>query len=299
VRALPGRVVVVGSINVDHVMRVNRLPHPGETVGRGVLTLHMGGKGANQAVSARQVVEHVRLVAAVGSDNAGTAALTDLSRAGVDVSGVRIVPDCATGTALIFVDDTGANMIGVAPGANAELTAPADAPLDEGRGVLLLGFEVPDHVLLPLAAEAVERGWPVLLNPAPARPLPAELLPLRPILIPNELELATLAPATDVESSAMALSERSGAPVVATLGERGALLADARAGCQVIGAPKVTVIDTTGAGDTFCGTLAGELAQGRDLRDGVRLAVAAASRSIQLDGARRASAGPVRERATG
>jgi ribokinase len=292
VLALAGRVVVVGSVNVDHVIRLRRLPRPGETVGDGVLTQHMGGKGANQAVAARQIVDDVRLLAAVGSDDAGRAARDDLASVGVDVSGVRILPNTATGTALIFVDDAGANMIGVAPGANAALAPPDGRQLDHGHGVLLLGFEVPDQVFLPLAAQAAERGWVVVVNPAPARPLHEGLLATKPILVPNELELMALSQASDVKSAATALSERSGAPVVATLGERGALVADARSGCQVIAAPKVSVVDTTGAGDTFCGALAAALALGRELHDGVRIAVSAASRSIQLNGARRTPTEP-------
>jgi ribokinase len=299
VLTLAGRVVVVGSINIDHVLRLRRLPRPGETVGEGVLTQHMGGKGANQAVAARQIVDDVRLLAAVGSDDAGRAARDDLASAGVDVSGVRILPDRATGTALIFVDDDGANMIGVAPGANAALAPPDGGQLDHGHGVLLLGFEVPDHVFLPLAAHAAERGWVVVVNPAPARPLHETLLASKPILVPNELELMALSPASDVTTAAMALSERSGAPVVATLGDRGALLADALTGCQTIAAPTVSAVDTTGAGDTFCGTLAAGLALGRELGDGVRLAVSAATRSIQLTGARRMPAEPDQREAAG
>src|SRR3954470_13362167 len=178
------RVVVVGSINVDLVVSVARLPAAGETVTGGRFAQHGGGKSANQAVAAARLGAAVAFVGAVGADEMGSGAVEELSREGIDVSGVLRV-DAPTGGALIVVDRAGENQIAVASGANAELVVDA---LDlSGSGVVLLCHEVSEDVVTSAARAAAAAGWPVVLNPAPARSLPDAPLA---VLTPNASEAA-------------------------------------------------------------------------------------------------------------
>jgi ribokinase len=270
--------VVVGSVNLDLVVRVPSLPAPGETVSGGTFERHHGGKSANQAVAAARLGASVAFVGAVGDDELGADAVAALERDGIDCSGVARLDDAPTGVALIVVDEAGENQIAVASGANGRLDAAMvqNAVPKEPRWVLL-GLEVPDDAVLA-GARAAER---LVLNPAPARPLPDELLDLGPILTPNEAEARTLTGEPDAQAAARALEHRTGAPVVVTLGARGALV-----GGEVIAPPPVRPVDTTGAGDTFSGALAAELARGADLAAATRFATAAAALSTQGAGAR-------------
>ena len=276
----PARVIVVGSINADLVVRAERLPAAGETVTGGTFSRHGGGKGANQAVAAARLGASVLMVAAVGADDLGDEALALLREEQVDVGAVARLDGVATGVALIAVDARGENQIAVASGANAELE-PALPPVHEGD-VVLLGHEVPEAAVLAGARAA--RG-PIVLNPAPARLLADELLALRPILTPNAGEARELTGRDEPEAAARALADRTGAPVLLTLGARGVLLVDGGEP-ELIAAPRVEVADTTGAGDTFNGALAAELAAGRALRDAAAFAVRAASLSTRVAGAR-------------
>jgi len=275
------RVVVVGSINADLVVVTERLPGPGETVSGGRFARHGGGKGANQAVAAARLGAQVAMVGAVGADELGDAAVAELQDEGIDVSGVVRMDDAATGVALIVVDADGENQIAIAAGANGRLGA-AHVPHPEGEGVLLLGFEVPDEAVV---AGAEAAGWTTILNPAPARAIPEAVLASRPILTPNATEAAQLTGEEDPEAAARALRERTGAPVLITLGGDGALLLDGD-GAQRLPAPRVDVVDATGAGDALNGALAAELAAGRPLADAARFAIAAAARSTTREGAR-------------
>jgi ribokinase len=190
--------------------------------------------------------------------------------------------------ALIAVDDAGENQIAVASGANNELTpAAVEAALAgaEPGGVVLIGLEVPDAPVLAAARAARAADLQVVLNPAPARPLPDELLALGPVLTPNEPEAAALSGEDDPEAAARALTARTGAPVVVTIGPAGALLADGDA-LERIPAPKVEAVDTTGAGDAFNGALAAALADGAGLAEAVRTAISAAADSVTRPGAR-------------
>jgi ribokinase len=277
-------VLVVGSINVDIVVHAERLPARGETVAGGRLERSGGGKGANQAVAAARAGAAVALVGAVGDDDLGADALAALRAEGVDVAAVRRIPGVATGVALIVVDAAGDNQIAVASGANHELTAD-DVLAPRPPACVIANFELRDEPVVAAARIAAESRCPLLVNPAPARPLPPELLALRPILTPNRHEAAELTGADDAEAAALALRERTRAPVVVTLGERGALVAD-DSGTERVPAPAVSVVDTTGAGDTFNGALAAELARGRELREAVAAAVAAAADSVTRAGAR-------------
>ena len=281
-------VYVIGSVNVDLVVRAESLPGPGETVTGGTFERHGGGKSANQAVAAARQGAAVRMVGAVGDDELGEEAVAQLEAEGIDVSAVQRLTTAPTGVALIAVDAAGENQIAVASGANADLSpAAVEAALAGAAagGVALIGLEVPDAAVLAGARAARAAGLEVVLNPAPARPLPDELLALSPVLTPNGGEAAALAGEDDPEAAARALSERSGAAVVVTVGADGALLVEDGA-VERIPAPRVEAVDTTGAGDAFNGALAAALAGGAALADAVRAAVAVAAESVRKPGAR-------------
>jgi ribokinase len=284
-----GTVLVVGSVNVDLVVTLARLPEPGETVTGGEFARHGGGKGANQAVAATRAGARVRFVGAVGDDDLGAAAVDALAEAGVATGAIARLDATATGVALIAVDAEGRNQIAVASGANARVDASmVDAALaDEPLGpddVVLLGFEVPDEAVVAGARAAAAAGARAILNPAPARDLPDGARDGL-LLTPNGLEAAALTGETEPAAAARALARRTGAPVLVTVGADGALLVDG-GDCVAIAAPEVEVVDTTGAGDAFNGALAAALAAGRDLEAAARAAVEAASASVQRPGAR-------------
>jgi ribokinase len=274
------RVVVVGSINVDLVVAVASLPAAGETVTGGRFARHGGGKSANQAVAAARLGASVSFVGAVGDDEMGGAAVSELSSEGIDVSAVSRV-SAPTGVALIVVDKAGENQIAVASGANASLVVDS---LDlEGEGIVLLCNEVSSEVVVAAARAAAGAGWRVVLNPAPARPLPD--VPLA-VLTPNASEAAQLTGLDDPEAAARALVDQTGAAVLVTLGADGALLLEPGGSPVPLPATRVEVVDTTGAGDTVNGALAAELAAGRPLADAARFALAAAALSTRAPGAR-------------
>jgi ribokinase len=291
--AEPPSVLVAGSINVDIVVHAERLPVRGETVAGGRLERTGGGKGANQAIAAARAGAVVTLAGAVGDDDLGADALAELSADAVDVGAVRRLAGVATGVALIVVDAAGDNQIAVASGANHEVTAAdvrAAARVSAGGavgrlGCVLASFELLDEPVLAAARIAREAGCPLVVNPAPARPLEPALRELRPIVTPNRTEAAELTGEPDPEAAARALAALTGAPVVVTLGEQGALVQDG-AGAAHVPAPAVRAVDTTGAGDTFNGVLAADLARGSELRAAVTKAVAAAAQSVTRPGAR-------------
>ena len=282
-------VTVVGSLNEDVLVTVRRLPGRGETViGRDV-TLAPGGKGANQAAAAARLGPAVAMVGRVGDDAAAERQLAALSSVGVDVSGVHATTGVPTGSATIPVEEgTGENLIVVVPGANGGMT-----PEDAGMGVVIFADVVLLQLEIPMeavrAAAAAARGT-VVLTPAPPQPLPEELLALVDVLVPNEHELAQLAEAEPGEREPAQLAElaRSVAPcaVVVTLGARGALVVPVDGNALLQAPPAVTPVDTTGAGDCFCGALAQALARGTDLPGAVRYAVTAAASSTTGPGAR-------------
>jgi ribokinase len=286
------RVVVVGSVNVDLVVSVGRLPRAGETVAGGTFARYGGGKGANQAVAAARLGAAVAIVGAVGADEMGEEALAELAGEGIDVDHVARLDGVPTGVAAIVVDEAGENQIAVASGANAALDAqtvePALAALltgDPEPGVVLLGNEVPEAAVAAGLRAAAAAGWLAVLNPAPARASEGALGGV--VLTPNADEARALAGEDDVEAAARAIAARTSAPVLVTLGGDGALLLDGH-DMQRLPAPPVEVVDTTGAGDTVNGALAAELAAGRPLADAVRFALAAAARSTTAAGARTA-----------
>jgi ribokinase len=264
------------------------LPRPGETVGGGEFARHDGGKGANQAVAAARLGAPVVFVGAVGDDDLGPAALASLRAEGIDARAV-VVAGVPTGIAQICVDDRGENQIAVASGANAELTAArvdsALAGWEPDAGVYLANLEISDEAVLAGAAFADRHGMRIVINTAPARPLPAELLSLAPVLLSNAGEATDLTGKIEPAEAGRALSRLSGRQVVVTLGRDGALVVDGETTLRAA-APAVEAVDSTGAGDTFAGALAAEMASGATLDDAVRVAVSAAALSVARPGAR-------------
>ncbi len=282
-----GRVVVVGSINVDLVVAADHLPAPGETVLGGSFARHFGGKGANQAVAAARAGAIVAMVGAVGDDDLAEPSLDALAGEGVDISSVSRVA-APTGVAIIAVGRGGENQIVVAPGANAMVTLedlPALLATGEG-GVLVTGFEIPPAVAAEALHLARDAGWIAILNPAPAMPLADDLLELGAILVPNEHELCVAAGLEDAARALELLGGRNRGPVVVTRGAGGAILADGDEHRSVAGFPVADVVDTTGAGDAFIGALAAWLAGGRPLMGSVVAANAAGALSVARAGAR-------------
>jgi ribokinase len=280
-------VAVVGSLNLDLVVRVPELPGPGETVSGGDLFRNPGGKGANQAVAAARLGRPVAMVGCVGDDQAGRDLLASLEADGVDASRVRVVDGVPSGTAFITVREDGENQIVVSPGANARLgpdDVAAAAPVLRAASVTLLQLEVP---LEAVAAAAGAAGGLVVLNPAPVRALPGELLGLLDVLVPNRVELARLAGGPvprSVEEAARLAGGLAARAVVVTLGADGALVvADGRS--SHVPAVPVQPVDTTAAGDAFCGGLADALAAGAGLEDAARRAARVAAAACLRPGA--------------
>lgn len=280
-----GNVVVVGSVNVDFVVTVERLPQAGQTVSGGSFERFGGGKGANQAVAAARAGAQVQLVGCVGADAEGASALAELASELVDTTHVRQSSAAATGVALITVAADGGNQIAVAPGANRLVEDFPTEALAGAHGTLLLSFEALDPVLCQAAEAAVAAGWSIVVNPAPWRPLPARLLACHPLLVPNQHEATDLTGESDPERAAALLHQLTGAAVIVTLGQKGALLCSVD-GVQHIAAPIVDAVDTTGAGDCLCGTLAASIAEGLSLAEALAGAVTAASQSTLTRGAR-------------
>lgn len=284
---MSGHIVVVGSLNMDLVVRAPRHPEPGETLLGGPFQTFPGGKGANQAVAAARLGAPVRIIGRVGPDAFGETLLATARRDGVDTTHVRRDETAATGVALITVADSGQNTIVVAPGANGQVT-PADvdaaAEAFAGAAVLLVQLECPLPAVIRAAQLARDRQALVVLNPAPARPLPEALLKLTDLLAPNESELAALAGGADVAAGAAQLRAAGVRTVIVTRGERGVYYESADARGELPAHP-VPVVDTTAAGDAFLGGLAVALAEGRPLAEAVAWGNAAGALAVTRPGA--------------
>ncbi|QIP15947.1 ribokinase [Spirosoma aureum] len=293
---MPSQILVVGSSNTDMVVKAEKLPAPGETVIGGTFLMNPGGKGANQAVAAARLVDSsagksVTFVAKVGNDIFGRQALSGFEREGINTSYVLTDADYPSGVALINVDASGENCITVAPGSNANLQpGETEAALQaaEADALVLLQLEIPLPTVEYVIREAARRGCRVILNPAPAQPLPADLFPHLFLITPNETEaeLLTGIRVTDsatAEQAAWKLRDMGVKNVVITLGSKGAYLYEQQG--QVIEAPPVKAVDTTAAGDCFNGALAVALSEGKPLPDAVAFACKAASLSVTRMGA--------------
>jgi ribokinase len=278
-------VCVLGSINLDIVCRVAELPAPGETVIALGMEHFSGGKGANQAVAAARWGAPTSLIGAVGGDEAAEGLLAHLQAAGVDPSRIARLAGQPTGQAHICVSAAGENTIVVVGGANRGL-APADIdPTGLGQcRVFLAQLETPIAVIEALFASDPARAGLRILNAAPATPEGRVLFPLADILVVNQTELAHFAGDGDIALAARRLISRPGQTVVVTLGDAGAAAVTQSGICRVEGRP-AHVVDTTGAGDCFCGVLAASLAQGAALPAALALANAAAALSTETPGA--------------
>jgi ribokinase len=270
-------VAVVGSVNLDLVATTARLPRPGETVSGTSYAEHAGGKGLNQAIAAARSGARVALVAAVGDDAAGSALRSLAAADGVDVTAVSVLAGEATGRALITVDEGAENSIVVVPGANALLRA-ENAPRAR---VVIAQLEVPIDEVITAFRDARGAGARTMLNPAPAHALPDELVQLCDIVVPNEHEVELI-------GGVSALLSMGVSAVVTTLGAAGVVVTESFEGVVETwseSAVAVTPVDTTGAGDAFCGALAARLAAGDELRSAVRYAAAAGALATTVAGA--------------
>ena len=286
------RVCVVGSLNMDLVVKASHLPRVGETVSGGTFATFPGGKGANQAVAAARLGAHVTMVGRVGADPFGRQLVEGLTRDGIDVGHVRIDPGVATGAAFIGVDGAGRNMIMVAPGANSRLAA---ADVDDARDaivgarVALLQLEVPIEAVVHAAALARAAGAIVCLDPAPAGSLPDALYACVDVIDPNEVEAQILtgveihSPA-DAERAAGALRERGPRVAVVKMGDRGAVYLGPDGRGRVPAVP-VKAVDTTAAGDAFAAALGVALGEGTGTAGAVIFATRAAGIKVTRMGA--------------
>jgi ribokinase len=284
---MPHDIVIVGSTNVDFVMKLSRLPGIGDCVSDGTFVQTFGGKGANTALAAAKTSARpgsAAFITALGEDTHAEHLLTGFKSAGLDTSGIKRCRGVPTGSALIMLDAQGRNYLAVAPGANDQLL-PADIPacraLIRGAGIVVMQLEIPVPTILAVLTECQAASVPVLFNYAPVRSTDIRVSPAMAVLVVNEAEAAQLSgvPVASVESALLAartLRSRGAGLVVVTLGPEGAVAIDADAE-HVIPACKVDPVDTTAAGDTFCGSLAVALAERRPLPEALRFASAAAA----------------------
>ena len=287
----PARITVVGSANMDLTFRVPRLPAPGETACGTAFYKGFGGKGANQAVAAARLGAHVAFVGCVGADDFGKAIREELLRQGVGVTHLKTDPERPTGTAVILVDDAAENAIVGVPGANLGLTPDdmeAAAALLRSSAFILAPCETMIETITAAFRIAHDAGRMCILNPAPARELPDELLRMIDVVVPNETELRMLTGRTtdsldDVVAAAKVLRFRGPEVAIVTLGNRGALVVNAGGYEHLPGVP-VTAVDTSGAGDAFCGALVAALAERKSLLDAARRANIVAARSVTRPG---------------
>lgn len=285
------KILVIGSSNTDMTAKTHALPRPGETVLGGVFAMGAGGKGANQAVAAQRLGGNVQFICKVGRDMFGDNAIAQYKAEGLDVSGI-LHSSLPSGVALIYVDDHAENCIVVASGANGDLS---EEDIDLSReaivhcGILLLQLETPIPSVLKAARMAHEAGAMVVLNPAPACPLPEKLFRYIDLFIPNETELSTFSglPVTNAEeaqAAAAAMQRKGVGKIIVTMGSKGALICDGGP-AVFVPAHKVKAVDTTAAGDTFCGALCVALSEGKTLKEATEFATAASALTVQKMGA--------------
>ncbi|KGB05827.1 ribokinase [Enterobacteriaceae bacterium RIT814] len=287
-----GKLVVLGSINADHILNLDSFPSPGETVTGNQYQVAFGGKGANQAVAAGRSGASIAFIACTGDDDTGERVCQQLQRDNIDITPISVVKGESTGVALIFVNGEGENVIGIHAGANAQLTTErveAQRDIIAGAQALLMQLESPVESVLAAAKIAHENHTTVVLNPAPARVLSDELLALVDIITPNETEAEKLTGIRvenddDAARAAKALHDKGIETVIITLGSRGVWASVKGEGRRVAGF-RVKAIDTIAAGDTFNGALVTALLEGSSLDDAIRFAHAAAAIAVTRKGA--------------
>ena len=285
-------IIVIGSINTDMVVKAEVLPRPGQTVLGDSFFIHSGGKGANQAVAAARLGGNVSMVGNLGTDSFGDQAIQRLKSEGVDCNFITRDNEQPSGVALISVDALGENQIVVAPGANSTLTENhidnALASLSP-QSLILIQLEIPIDCVVHAIKLAKRAHCKVILDPAPAQPLPEELINGIFLLTPNKSEAECLTGITihnldDAKAAAQALVKRGAINVALTLGDGGVVLANVE-GCELVPAQKTEAIDTTAAGDCFNGALAAALARNEPLRHALNYGCAAAAISVTRQGA--------------
>jgi ribokinase len=287
-----GNLVVLGSINADHILNLESFPTPGETVTGNQYQVAFGGKGANQAVAAGRSGAKIAFIACTGDDDTGERVRKQLASDNIDIAPVSVVEGESTGVALIFVNAEGENVIGIHAGANAALTTErvdAQREIIANAEALLMQLESPVVSVLAAAAIAHQNHTTVVLNPAPARVLSDELLALVDIITPNETEAEKLTGVRvenddDAARAAKVLHDKGIGTVIITLGSRGVWASVNGEGRRVPGF-KVKAIDTIAAGDTFNGALVTALLEGKRMDDAIRFAHAAAAIAVTRKGA--------------
>ncbi|MDI9552097.1 MAG: ribokinase [Bacteroidales bacterium] len=288
------KILVFGSSNTDMTVKAASLPLPGETVLGGEFTMSPGGKGANQAVAAKRLGGNVSFICKIGRDMFGEDSLRHYREEGIDVSGV-LRSDKPSGIALIIVDNGAENSIVVASGANLDIHA-ADLEASESAlrscDILLLQLEIPVPAVLQAARIANASGATVILNPAPFAALPDEIFRYISLFIPNETELASFSgmPVRDVPTAVAAadvLFAKGVGKMIITMGSKGSLILDGGEP-RFIQARRVKAVDTTGAGDTYCGALCVAIAEGKTLPEAAEFASAVSALSVTKMGAQTA-----------
>ena len=287
-----GNLVVLGSINADHILNLESFPTPGETVTGNQYQVAFGGKGANQAVAAGRSGAKIAFIACTGDDDTGERVRKQLASDNIDIAPVSVVEGESTGVALIFVNAEGENVIGIHAGANAALTTErvnAQCEIIANAEALLMQLESPVESVLAAAAIAHQNHTTVVLNPAPARVLSDELLALVDIITPNETEAEKLTGVRvenddDAARAAKVLHDKGIGTVIITLGSRGVWASVNGEGRRVPGF-KVKAIDTIAAGDTFNGALVTAQLEGKRMDDAIRFAHAAAAIAVTRKGA--------------
>jgi ribokinase len=287
-----GKLVVLGSINADHILNIEHFPQPGETVIGKQYKVAFGGKGANQAVAAGRSGADIAFIACVGADDIGERIRKQLATDRIDTQPIEAITDSTTGVALIFVNGEGENVIGIDAGANVAVTPDYLTRYQQkvvDADALLMQLESPLETVIAAAHLAKQHQTQVILNPAPARELPDELLAMIDMITPNETEAHRLTGIAvnnddDAARAAQALHDKGIATVIITLGSRGVWLSENGRGKLVPGF-KVKAVDTIAAGDTFNGALVTALLEGKMMADAVRFAHAAAAIAVTRPGA--------------
>jgi ribokinase len=284
---MPGPIIVVGSINMDLVVRAPRHPEPGETILGTDFQTFPGGKGANQAVAAARLGGQVKMVGRVGTDSFGTVLLDNLKKDGVDTSFVQRTEGIASGVALITVNEMGQNNIVVVPGSNWKLT-PEDIRSAEtafqGAAAVLIQLEIPLDTVEEAARMGKKHGARVILNPAPAHTLESSLLANVDILAPNESELSLLTGMQSILVAASSLKSIGIHCLIVTLGSKGVLVLDGDEADHIL-PHSVSVVDTTAAGDAFVGAFAVALSENQTIREAAIWGNAAGALSVMTAGA--------------